>query len=120
MSEIGILGAGSWGTALAILLSNNGQQVTLWSHRPEEAKRLDQTRLHESKLPGVRIPDEIKITAELDQAMRGKHVLVLAVPSSQMRTTCKRISPWVLSLIHIFYELKLWPGTGQRECGGES
>lgn len=95
MAKIGILGAGSWGTALAILLSNNGQQVTLWSHRPEEAKRLDETRLHESKLPGVRIPDQICITSELDLAMRGKEVLVLAVPSSQMRNTCKRISPWV-------------------------
>lgn len=95
MASIGILGAGSWGTALAVLLSNNGQKVTLWSHRPEEAQKLKETRVHTSKLPGVMIPKNISITADLEEALREKDVLVLAVPSSQMRSTCRRISPWI-------------------------
>lgn len=92
MAQIGILGAGSWGTALAILLCNNGHQVMLWSHRAEEAEKLAQTRVHTSKLPGVKIPDEIEITSELERTLQNKDVIVLAVPSSQIRATCKKIS----------------------------
>lgn len=93
MASIGILGAGSWGTALAILLCNNGHQVSLWSHREEEAKRLDQTREHTSKLPGVKIPEQIRITADRRDALQNKDVLVLAVPSAQIRRTCREIGP---------------------------
>lgn len=93
MASIGILGAGSWGTALAILLCNNGHQVTLWSHRPEEAEELSAARVHTSKLPGVKLPEAINITAQLEEMLQNKDVLVLAVPSSQIRGTCRKISP---------------------------
>ena len=93
MASIGILGAGSWGTALAVLLGNNGHQVTLWSHREQEARRLEQARENESKLPGVRLPDRVAVTFSLEDTMREKDVLILAVPSSQMRSTCRRIAP---------------------------
>lgn len=95
MAAVGILGAGSWGTALAILLCNNGQKVTLWSHRPEEAQKLAKTRVNEGKLPGVEIPEKITITSDLEETLSEKDVLVLAVPSSQMRSTCKRIAPQI-------------------------
>ena len=52
MANIGVIGAGSWGTALALLLDKNGHAVTEWSHRPEEAEELSRTREHKSKLPG--------------------------------------------------------------------
>ena len=55
MAKVGVIGAGSWGTALAILLNENGNDVTLWSHREEEAERIRQTR-HISKLPDIDIP----------------------------------------------------------------
>ena len=54
MAEIGVIGAGSWGTALAILLYNNGHQVMLWSAHPEKAVSLNETREDSGKLPGVR------------------------------------------------------------------
>ena len=92
MAAVGILGAGSWGTALAILLCNNGHQVMLWSHRPEEAERLSRTRVHDSKLPGVKLPEKLEITADLERTLQNKDVLILAVPSSQIRSTCKKIS----------------------------
>lgn len=95
MATIGILGAGSWGTALAVLLCNNGQDVTLWSHREEEAARLAKTRENTGKLPGVKIPEEILVTPSLEETLREKDVLVLAVPSSQMRATCRRIAPGI-------------------------
>lgn len=92
MAAVGILGAGSWGTALAILLCNNGHQVMLWSHRPEKAERLSRTRVHDSKLPGVKLPEKLEITADLERTLQNKDVLILAVPSSQIRSTCKKIS----------------------------
>ena len=55
MANIGIIGAGSWGTALGILLVNNGHNTTLWSHREEQARELAKTREHKEKLPGVRL-----------------------------------------------------------------
>ncbi|MDO5346797.1 MAG: NAD(P)H-dependent glycerol-3-phosphate dehydrogenase [Lachnospiraceae bacterium] len=95
MATVGILGAGSWGTALAVLLCRNGHGVTLWSHRPEEAEKLSKTRMNESKLPGVKLPEEIAISSDLEQTLQEKDVLVLAVPSAAMRTTCRRIAPQV-------------------------
>ncbi|MDD2957978.1 MAG: NAD(P)H-dependent glycerol-3-phosphate dehydrogenase [Lachnospiraceae bacterium] len=97
MAAIGILGAGSWGTALAILLCNNGHEVTLWSHRREEAEALKAARMHTSKLPGVIIPGAISITSELENALEQKDVLVMAVPSSQIRSTSRKIRPWIHS-----------------------
>ena len=91
MASIGILGAGSWGTALAVLLGNKGHQVTLWSHSEEAARRLARDRENE-KLPGVKIPEPVDITWDLEKALKNRDVLVLAVPSSQMRSTCRRIA----------------------------
>lgn len=95
MAKIGILGAGSWGTALAVLLHENGHNVVLWSHSPEKAEKLSETRFNESKLPGVEIPREIEITGDLERALSEKDVLVLAVPSSAIRATCRQIAGWI-------------------------
>ena len=65
MAKISVLGAGSWGTALSILLSNNGHEVRLWSRFQEEVDALRETRELTSKLPGVHIPEDIDITADL-------------------------------------------------------
>lgn len=95
MANIGVIGAGSWGTALAILLHNNGWNVTVWSIHEEEARILNETRRHERKLPGVEIPEGIYFTADLKEASEEKDVLVLAVPSVHIRSTCKKLRPFV-------------------------
>ena len=64
MEKIGVIGAGSWGTALAILLNENGNDVTLWSHRAEEAAKVQKDR-EISKLPGIHIPESIAVTADI-------------------------------------------------------
>ena len=87
MAKTGIIGAGSWGTALALLLHNNGHEVTIWSIIPEEVEMLRTKRQHETKLPGVVIPQEIEITGDLQAAMEDKDALVLAVPSPFTRST---------------------------------
>lgn len=94
MEKIGVIGAGSWGTALAILLNANGNEVTLWSHRKEEAERMQQER-ETSKLPGIHIPETVKITSDLEQAAAGKKVLVIVVPSKSVRETAEKMKPFV-------------------------
>lgn len=95
MSKVSVIGAGSWGTALAILLEKNGHEVTLWSHREEEVKELAKSREHKSKLPGVQIPERIEITGNLESALQAKDVLVFAVPSVAVHSTAKKVAPYV-------------------------
>lgn len=87
MAKIGIIGAGSWGTALSLLMHNNGHEVTIWSIIESEVEMLKTKRQHESKLPGVVLPEEIQITGSLKEAMEEKDVLILAVPSPFTRST---------------------------------
>lgn len=94
MAKIGVIGAGSWGTALALLLYNNGNQVVLWSIIQEEVDMLKEKREHASKLPGVRLPDDMEITTDLEGAMNDKDLLVLAVPSPFTRSTAHMMKPF--------------------------
>ncbi len=87
MAKIGVIGAGSWGTALAVLLNSNGHEVTIWSIIKEEVEMLRTKRQHETKLPGVVLPGEILLTNDLKEAMEDKDVLILAVPSPYTRST---------------------------------
>ena len=95
MAKVGVLGAGSWGTALSVLLHDNGHQVTIWSIDENEVKMLDEKREHELKLPGVKLADDMVITGDLESAIRGKDFLVLAVPSPFTRSTAQKMEPYV-------------------------
>lgn len=95
MAKVGIIGAGSWGTALALLLHTNGCRVTVWSARREQVEALSEEREHKSKLPGVRIPKEILFTADMEEAVRGMDFVVLAVPSAAVRETAARMRAYV-------------------------
>ena len=95
MANVGVLGAGSWGTALSVLLLDNGHQVTVWSIDENEVNMLNEKREHELKLPGVKLPDDMVITGNMRSAIQGKDFLVLAVPSPFTRSTARKMSPMV-------------------------
>lgn len=95
MASIGVIGAGSWGTALALLLYHNGHEVTLWSIMEEEVGLLSTKRENPDKLPGVKLPEEMEITSDLQKAVCGKQVLVLAVPSPFIRSTAHSMKEYV-------------------------
>lgn len=95
MTAISIIGAGSWGTALAVLLHRNGHQVTVWSVIEAEIKMLREEHEHKDKLPGVMLPEDMEFTTDLEKAVKGADVLVLAVPSPYTRGTAHSMAPYV-------------------------
>ena len=95
MAEIGMIGAGSWGMALSVMLHNNGHRVTIWSALKEEVALLTEKRENAEKLPGVVLDEDIGITADLEDAVRGKDILVLAVPSPFVRSTAANMKKYV-------------------------
>lgn len=95
MANAGVLGAGSWGTALSVLLCDNGHQVTTWSIDKDEVKMLNEKREHVTKLPGVKLPEKLIVTDNLEDAIKGKDFLVLAVPSPFTRSTAAKMRPFV-------------------------
>lgn len=91
MANIGVIGAGSWGIALTYLLSNNGHRVTVWSALADEITMLNKDREHKDKLPGVKLDDSVVFTTVLEEAMKDKDILVLAVPSPFTRKTSQQM-----------------------------
>ena len=95
MANISVLGAGSWGLGLALLLNNNGHNVTVWSVLNDEVVMLQTEREHKRCLPGVRIPDSITISGDTANVINNADVHVLAVASPYTRSTAKLIAPFV-------------------------
>ncbi|MCI9400616.1 MAG: NAD(P)H-dependent glycerol-3-phosphate dehydrogenase [Lachnospiraceae bacterium] len=95
MAKIGIIGAGSWGIALSVLLHNNGHTITVWSALPQEIEQLKACHEHKEKLPGVKLAEDILFTTDLSNAVKEMDILVLAVPSSFTRETAHRMAGFV-------------------------
>lgn len=95
MAKVSVIGAGSWGTALAVLLHKNEHDVTVWSIMEDEIKMLTEKREHVSKLPGVKLPDDMKFTTDLEASLQDKDMIVLAVPSPFTRSTAHKMCPYV-------------------------
>ena len=95
MRKIGIIGAGSWGTALAVNLARHNHEVVIWSIMEDEIKMLNEHREHIDKLPGVKLAENISFTTDMETAIKGMDMLVLAVPSIFTRSTSKNMTPFV-------------------------
>ncbi|MBQ8184871.1 MAG: NAD(P)-dependent glycerol-3-phosphate dehydrogenase [Lachnospiraceae bacterium] len=95
MAKVSVIGAGSWGTALSTVLYHNGHTVTLWSIVEAEVTMLKEKGEHLDKLPGVKLPQDMEITTDLEKSIKGAQLLVLAVPSPFTRSTAKLMAPHV-------------------------
>ncbi|MCF8261392.1 MAG: NAD(P)H-dependent glycerol-3-phosphate dehydrogenase [Melioribacteraceae bacterium] len=89
--RVSVLGAGGWGTTLAILLHHNGHEVTLWEYKKAYAKALNKSRINSIYLPDVNIPKEMIITHSLEQACDNQHMIVIAVPTQFVRSVMEQV-----------------------------
>ena len=95
MADVSIIGAGSWGTALSLVLSDNGHSVTIWSIAQSEIDMLSEFHENKDKLPGVILPDDMIFTTDLKAACHKKDLIVMAVPSVYTRSTAALMSSHV-------------------------
>lgn len=93
--KIAVIGAGSWGTALAKLLGDKGKKVWLWSHRQGQAEELERTRENKRYLPGCKLPDSVRVTADIGRAVSGHSLIVMVVPSHVYREVFTSLVPYL-------------------------
>ncbi len=90
--NITVLGAGSWGTTLAILLAEKGHRVVLWSHNPEKAARLASERENKEYLPNAPFPEFLSVSSDILEAASGRELIVIATPAQKVRETLSKIA----------------------------
>ena len=93
--KIAVIGSGSWGTAMAVLLANKGNDVYMWSWQQSETDRLNRDRENKEFLPGINLPQNIVCSHSMAECINGADVIVTAVPSPATRTTAKQMSELV-------------------------
>ena len=92
--RIGVIGAGTWGMALARMLSNSGHDILVWSDRPTRIEELRKTR-RQKNLPNMEIPEEVSFTIDINEVCKEKDIILFAVPSVAVRSTARRASSYV-------------------------
>ncbi len=105
-ADVAILGAGSWGTALALQLARNDHQVNLWGHEPEHIERLLRDRENVEFLPGIPFPDRIHPVASLERAVVGVRYVLIVIPSKAYREFLKQLKPLVSADTRVFWASK--------------
>jgi len=93
--EVAVIGAGGWGTAIAILLFENGHQVRLWEYDPDYARQIAAERKNPAFLPGVKIPEGIFVSSDLEHVLVSTDIAVFAVPSQFTRSVARKASPFI-------------------------
>ncbi|NLY78774.1 MAG: NAD(P)-dependent glycerol-3-phosphate dehydrogenase, partial [Lysinibacillus sp.] len=85
MENVTVLGAGSWGTALAMVLAENGHNTLIWTYREEQAKEINERHTNEKYIPAIQLPESLKATSDLQQAAEHASIIVFAVPTKAIR-----------------------------------
>lgn len=112
--SITVLGAGSWGTALAILLATDAEPTLLWDHDPQHIENLNKQRENSKYLPGITLPEAIKLDADLANAIEAARDILIAVPSHAFRSTLESARASILAKQRIIWATKGFePGSGK-------
>ena len=102
--KIAIIGAGSWGTALAMVLADNGHEVRLWGHKPEQINEINTLHTNKKYLPNITLQNSIIGYSSLEEALDGIEIMVLAVPTKAIREVLgkiKRFQKKPLTIVHV-------------------
>lgn len=91
MEKVCVLGAGSWGSALALVLAKKGYEVCMWNRKPEQTEEINRTRENKTYLPGIIFPENLNLTSDIKEAVTGCEMIVSAVPSQAFRGVCKTL-----------------------------
>ena len=111
--KIGLLGSGAYGMALADIMSYNNHDIIMWTRSKTEKERLEKERCNEDRLPGYKIPDEIKITNKIEECVKNKDLIVIAIPAAYIDDVARLISKHVNNKAHILIATKgIEQGTG--------
>lgn len=95
MENVVVLGAGSWGTALAVVLAENGHNTLIWSHREDQASEINEQHTNKKYLPNTILPSNLKATSNLEEAAQHGSTIVMAVPTKGIREVCGNISEYL-------------------------
>ena len=113
-TKVAVLGAGSWGTALSLVLADNKHDVILWSHRKNQVDEINQTRQNAKYLQTI-IPDNIIATHNIEEAIVDCEYIIIVVPTKAIREVCQKIKPFVTKEMTIIHASKgIEPGTFKR------
>jgi len=113
-ASIAVLGAGSWGTALAVLLSRNGWDVRVWGHEPELIRALQEQRENRAFLPGIRFPQGLLPTHDLSKALHGIDEALVVVPSHAFRSVLQSVRPLLPPRASLSWATKGFDPGGRR------
>lgn len=92
MEKVSVIGAGSWGTAIAFVLAENGHDCLLWTRRTEQAAEINEKHTNESYLPGITLPANLQAISDLEEAVHHSDIIVIAVPTKAIRDLCAEIN----------------------------
>ncbi len=95
MEKVCVLGAGSWGSALALVLAKKGYEVIMWTLSKEQADKINKTKENVDYLPGILLPNNISVTTNIEEAVKDSKIIVLAVPSQAIRSVSSQIKSFI-------------------------
>lgn len=115
MKKVTVLGAGSWGTALAMVLTENGHETLIWSHRDDQAKEINERHTNEKYLPNIQLPENLAATSDLQTAVEHGEILVFAVPTKAIREVAGQVMNYLNKKVLIVHVSKgIEPDTLKR------
>lgn len=111
--KITILGGGAYGIALALMFNENKCDITIWEKIKSQAEKLNKTRTNEKVLPNIIIPENIKITSDLEESIKNSNIIVFAIPAAYVNDTAKELAKYIKKEQHICIATK---GIEQNTC----
>lgn len=106
MEKVAVLGAGSWGTALSIVLADNQHDVRLWTHRQEQAEEINKLHKNERYLKGVELPEQIRAYHDLEAALKDVTAVVFVVPTKAIREVCQLVKQHLKHRVMVIHATK--------------